>query len=150
MLWSTALIFMISSGTTADVFIFWQTLAEKQLCSLLDKQINVLCCVKSNNLWRMKHGKMQRCIAIPQWLHELKANNQIQPTNLQFDHTLCWPDDECPLYWVGFRKSILLKLKQYRVVLIWAAKSEREGFDRTLPDSSEPSNDTLSILALHW
>lgn len=25
-----------------------------------------------------------------------KPNNQIQPTNLQFDHTLCLPDDECP------------------------------------------------------
>lgn len=25
-----------------------------------------------------------------------KPNNQIQPTNLRFDHTLCLPDDECP------------------------------------------------------
>lgn len=55
-----------------------------------------------------------------------------------------------PLYGLSIGKSILLKLKQYRVVLILRAKSKWGGFDTSLPDSSLPSNDTLSILALHW
>lgn len=55
-----------------------------------------------------------------------------------------------PLYRAGIAKSILLKLKQYRVLLIRCAKSKWGGFDTSLQDSSLPSNDTLSILALHW
>ena len=55
-----------------------------------------------------------------------------------------------PLYRVGIEKSIVLKLKQYRVVLIHGAKSKWGHFDTSLQDSSLLSNDTLSILALHW
>lgn len=77
-------------------------------------------------------------------------NKQIRPYGALLDCTICLLDDECPLYRVGIGKSILLKLKQYRVVLIRRAKSKWGGFDTSLQDSSLPSNDTLSILALHW
>lgn len=77
-------------------------------------------------------------------------NKQIRPYGALLDHTICLLDDECSLYGVSIGKSILLKLKQYRVVLIRRAKSKWGDFDTSLQDSSLPSNDTLSILALHW
>lgn len=80
-----------------------------------------------------------------------EKNRQIRLFGAALDHTLyaCLMMN-VPPYRVSIGKSIPLKLKQYRVVLIRRAKSKWGGFDTSLPDSSLPSNDTLSILALHW
>lgn len=80
-----------------------------------------------------------------------EKNRQIRPFGAPLDRTLyaCLMMN-VPPHRVSIGKSIPLKLKQYRVVLIRRAKSKWGGFDTSLPDSSLPSNDTLSILALHW
>lgn len=119
------------------------------LCGKICKKLSCSTCKNNNN--RRQGNNL--CKAWKQLLcsHVIWVKNkQIRPNGALLDRTICLLDDECPLYRAGIGKSILLKLKQYRVVLIRRAKSKWGGFDTSLQDSSLPSNDTLSILALHW